>query len=154
MQLTFYRYNGSPRKVNKKLTDVKTVPLLGIKNDTSLMSPTFILKTDPDVYTSNYVYCDTTNRYYYTRDIIAMTGGRIALTCDIDVLYTYKDQILNSSGWVRRSGTKPPDSDFMHQDYPFEQRCDIGRIEFPAANQYFDLRGQTTAAKICVINFI
>lgn len=129
MTLTLYKQAATPERVDKTayLTQVGTVSGVTIKNEMDLMQPTFILKTDPLVYNANYLYCSFTSRYYYITDITALTGGRIAISCRVDVLYTYKDEILASSAWVvsSSSASDTGDYDMLHNDYPFQADYDI-----------------------------
>ena len=129
MTLTFYKQAATPNRVDKSnyLTPTGDLPNVTIKAETNLMTPIFILKTNPIVYNSNYVYCSFTKRYYYIESIDALSGGRIAINCKIDVLHTYRNEIKNSSGWVVRSSTTTDlDDDYsmLHNDYPFRQDFD------------------------------
>lgn len=141
MDLTFYKQSATPNRVDKRgyLTEVGTLSGVILKADTNLMRPTFILKTSPLVYNSNYLYNTFTKRYYYIRTITAMSGGRIAIDCDIDVLFTYRAEILASSGWVVRSDTSVAEPDnflMLHNDYPFRadfktEGCDLSDSRSP-----------------------
>lgn len=137
MTLTFYKQEATPNRVDKSnyLQSQGDLSDVVIKDNTNLMTPTFILKTNPLVYNSNYVYCSYTSRYYYIESIDALKGGRIAIHCKIDVLYTYKDEILNSSGWVVRSDSTSDTTgnyNMMHNDYPFRADYDIIGFDFTA----------------------
>lgn len=130
MKLKFYKQSATPNRVDKTdyLFEVGTLDNVIIKADTDLMHPVFVLKTSPMVYNSNYVYCEFTQRYYYIENIDALSGGRIAIHCKIDVLFTYMNEIKNSSGWVLSSSTttdEDGDYDMLHNDYPFRQDYDI-----------------------------
>lgn len=142
LDLKLYKYSATPNRVDKSgfLSEIGSVNGVIIKDSTNLMQPTFILKTNPVVYNANYLFCSFTNRYYYIRDVTALTGGRIAITCDIDVLYTYRNEILNSSGWVVRSGTTTDTSDdykMLHNDYPFRQDFDTLGYDFQYGDDPF-----------------
>lgn len=124
MDLTFYKQAATPNRVDKSayLTTVGTISNVTLKSDVDLMRPTFILKTSPLVYNSNYVFSSFTNRYYYIETITALSGGRIAIQCKIDVLHTYRNEIKNSSAWVLRSAATTDTADdykMLHNDYPF-----------------------------------
>ena len=129
MDLILYKQAATPERVDKTayLTQVGTVTGVVLKSDVDLMQPVFILKTDPLVYNANYLYCSFTSRYYYITDITALTGGRIAISCMVDVLYTYKDEILASSAWVvsSSSATDAADYNMLHNDYPFRADYDL-----------------------------
>lgn len=148
MELTFYKQAATPNRVDKSdyLTVVGTVSNVVLKDDTNLMSPTFILKTSDVVYNSNYVYCSFTHRYYYINNIDALSGGRLAIHCSIDVLYTYKDEILNSSAWIERSDTTTDmsdDYDMLHNDYPFRQDYETRGIDFAEGDGVFEKQNLT-----------
>lgn len=148
MELTFYKQAATPNRVDKSdyLTIVGTLSNVILKDDTNLMSPTFILKTSEVVYNSNYVYCSFTHRYYYINNIDALSGGRLAIHCSIDVLYTYKDEILNSSAWIERSDTTTDMSDdyeMLHNDYPFRQDYETRGIDFAEGDGVFEKQNLT-----------
>lgn len=129
MQLKFYQQVATPNRVDKSgyleykgfLNDII------LKEDTNLLRPTFILTYRPVVYDSNYIYCDTTDRYYFVESIEALSAGRIALHCKCDVLYSFKDEIFNSSAWVEKSDRADTnrDYDLLHNNYPFRADYDI-----------------------------
>ena len=94
--IQFY-YNASERKViGKDLTPVNTPTHCTIKGEASVMSPIFIYSSD-NAYPSgvNYLYWTEMDRYYFIDDIQVLTGGRMALYCSVDVLESFKDNILN-----------------------------------------------------------
>lgn len=157
MKLTFYKYAGTPNRIDKSnyLTELGEVDGVVLKSTTDLMKPNFILLTNPVVYNSNYFYCDITQRYYYINNITALEGNRINIDGKIDVLYTFKKEILESPAWVKVSGIPTDDVDklsvkMMHQDYPFRQDYYIDGIDFP--NQ--PLGNYTEGHKNCLIGFI
>ena len=148
MELKFYKQAATSNRVDKSdyLTVVGTLSNVVLKDDTNLMSPTFILKTSEVVYNSNYVYCSFTHRYYYINNIDALSGGRLAIHCSIDVLYTYKDEILNSSAWIERSDTTTDmsdDYDMLHNDYPFRQDYETRGIDFAEGDGVFEKQNLT-----------
>lgn len=150
MQCTFYQYAATPERVDKSayLTEVGRLNNVYLKDNTNLMQPVFYLKTDPIVYNANYLFCSDTQRYYYINNITAVAGGRIAIDCKIDVLYTYRAEILESTAWVEiSSDTSSPD--YMRQDYPFTQRKPVRGVDFPLYPF-----GYTDAHRNCLITFL
>jgi len=129
MDLTLYKQAATPERIDKSgyLTQIGSVSGVVLKDSTDLMTPSFILRTDPQVYNANYLYCSYTSRYYYITGITALTGGRISVNCKIDVLYTYKDEILASSAWVLRSDRADDVAayDMLHNQYPFRADYDV-----------------------------
>ena len=150
MQCKFYKYAATPNRIDKSsfLTEISIINNISLKDNTDLMQPVFYLKTDPTVYNANYLFCSYTQRYYYINQITAVTGGRLAISCSIDVLYTYRDEILNSTAWIEiSSDTATPD--YMRQDYPFTARQLIKGIDFPA-----DPFVYTEDHRNCLITFL
>lgn len=134
MNLIFYKQAATPNRVDKSdyLTRVGDLGNVQLKDTTELFAPTFILRTNPIVYNSNYVYCSFTKRYYYIERIDAMSGSRIAIQCRVDVLHTYRTEIKNSSGWVLTSSATTDEDgnyDMLHNDYPFQADYDILGID-------------------------
>lgn len=124
MQLKFYKQSATPSRVDKRgyLEERGTISNVVLKDSTNLMTPTFILKTQDLVYNSNYLYCSFTKRYYYIESVEAMTGGRVAVHCKIDVLFTYRNEIMSSSAWVVRSEstTDSDEYDMLHNNFTFQ----------------------------------
>lgn len=130
LNLIFYKQAATPNRVDKTdyLTRVGDLGGVQLKDTTELFTPTFILRTNPLVYNSNYVYCSFTKRYYYIESIDALSGSRIAIHCKCDVLHTFRTEIKNSSGWILTSSeTTDTDADYdmLHNDYPFRQDYEL-----------------------------
>ena len=130
LNLIFYKQAATPNRVDKSeyLTRVGDLGNVQLKDTTELFTPVFILRTNPIVYNSNYVYCSFTKRYYYIESIDALSGSRIAIHCKCDVLYTFRTEIKNSSGWILTSSeTTDTDADYdmLHNDYPFRQDYEL-----------------------------
>lgn len=73
-----------------------------LKEDTSLMNPTFILRWD---VTPEFNYCQYILSYYYVNDVVMRSKDVYEIQCTIDFLATYKADILASSQFVLRSAT-------------------------------------------------
>lgn len=78
------------------LSDQKTVQL---KETTSVDHPTFILSGN----NFSYNYCSWDNRYYFITDIRSVHNGLTEIDCVLDVLATYKADILASTQFVSYS---------------------------------------------------
>lgn len=103
MLISLYNTNDSNIVVDKTLTN-KIDYDIKIKDTTSVINPTIILKTKT-LITSNYAYIPDFNRYYYIERIEVCPNDvyRIALKCD--VLKSFKDDIKNSSAYVTQQTT-------------------------------------------------
>ena len=70
-----------------------------LKNGTSIYNPVFTVNGfSPDF---NYVRWD--NRYYYINNVVIDRLNLYTLSCNIDVLATYRNEIFNTNAFVRYS---------------------------------------------------
>lgn len=98
---------------------------VNLKNDTSIYTPIFLLSVD-NIETYNYLKWN--DRYYYIDDIIKSNiAGVWEINCTIDVLATYKNDILNSSGFVLYSAS-------THDPYIKDNRLTVDEIATVSAN--------------------
>lgn len=133
MILTLYKCADDQRTLNKSLTDpiTRTVQL---KNDTDLISPTFMLLYDAAIL-AGYNYASMDGRYYFITDMAGAIGGQLRISCRTDVLMTYAAQILQCPVIVNRSSTswnayiEDPERKFYQ--YVKNQYVTIGEIGEP-----------------------
>lgn len=114
MVAKIYKTKSAPNVVNKTLSEVVTFEEVIFKEDTSLLNPTIIINgvsnassyTIEDIGTSNYFSIPKVNRYYFITDITMMSGGRVAITGKVDVLMSFKTDILGSTQLIVRQEKK------------------------------------------------
>lgn len=70
--------------------------------DDSSNDITFI-SNDVSLYYANYVYIPEFKRYYYINDIIVVTNALIQINTDVDVLMSFKDDILTLDAFIGRN---------------------------------------------------
>ena len=100
MNIILYRNNSDNRVLRKSLTQVSTPLSCDIYGSESIITPRFILEYVG--VEANYCYVAELNRYYYIRDIVLAPGGQRILMCEVDVLMSNIDEILNLSCLVLR----------------------------------------------------
>ena len=92
MKLKIYNNNSNNNVINKNITLVNEI-YFNFKSDNSILQPILILKN----YTGgNYCYIDDLKRYYFINDVRLLNGGLYELHLNIDVLMTYKNEIMNN----------------------------------------------------------
>lgn len=103
MKITLYNTTSEPQRVKKDLTLLTEIDEAKITSGVDLLSAKVILKRDIvlDVNAINYVYIDAFKRYYFAT--VTIENGFIILNCEVDVLYTYKNEILNLNATVTRN---------------------------------------------------
>ena len=95
IKIKTYNYDGKPNEVNKTLQENEEYT--GVLNSTvNVLTPVVRFRTRTPV-NFNYVYIDSLNRYYFVSEI-SQDGDICTVRLKVDVLYTYKDKILASSG--------------------------------------------------------
>ena len=87
-------------------TDVSTETVCYLKDRTSILKPTITIqggtptfegKTFPDY---NYCYIEEFHRYYYIVDITSVSALVWDITCEVDVLASYRADILNTRAFI------------------------------------------------------
>lgn len=98
IEATFYNYNGKYNSLPKTLGTGTT--LQGLLWDTYNVASPVITVRHTLPFTFNYCYVPVFGKYYFINrvDVTGNDTARLELSCD--VLQTYKDVILNSTGVV------------------------------------------------------
>ena len=108
MTIKTYRFLGDSRKIDKTLTPVKTYSNAVIVGDMSIHTPTISLQLDSftDVINFNYIYIQELRRYYYVVDSTIREDGFVQIGCKVDVLKSFKNDILASTQYIDRQQNK------------------------------------------------
>lgn len=92
MEVIFFNNLSSYNVVNKRLEEINRLQFT-FKEQSNIINPSLILK---NYKSGNYCYIGDLKRYYYVRDIDLLEGGLFRINCEIDVLMSYKDDIINN----------------------------------------------------------
>ena len=93
MNVTFYNNLSNHNVINKRLEEINTLSF-SFKENSNIINPSLILKNYEG---GNYCYIDELERYYYVKDIDLLGNGLFKINCEIDVLMSYKEDIINSN---------------------------------------------------------
>lgn len=99
MVVNTYTCSDDNNVLVKNLTEVSTLDNVKLKDATELIKPELVLMSD-DYPTFNYVYLPKFNRYYYVTNITVNPNKIYRIALDVDVLMSFKDDILKSKGYV------------------------------------------------------
>jgi len=104
MDLYLYQTPNDKKKVRKEKEEVARYGSVIFKEQTSLYHPTFIIQglNIQEIPACNYAYFPKAGRYYFITDIKFLTGNTVQIDCECDVLYSFKDDILESKQRVIR----------------------------------------------------
>lgn len=99
----FYKYDGHTNTVIKTLPNAVT--MTGLLRDVyNTFTPTLKVRTET-VFGFNYCYIPAFGKYYFIDAITVESANTYTLALSEDVLMTYKDLILASTGTVTESDT-------------------------------------------------
>ena len=101
MEIKLYKQKERKNTVNKTLTD-EVIKSGTLKEESSIINPVVKFKRATDILDKNYLYIPLFNRYYFINDIIT-SGDYIEVNAGIDVVETYKDDILDYNATLERS---------------------------------------------------
>lgn len=107
---TLYNCSDDPRKAVKSLISGSPVASIVPTEACDILSPTFILNYNSSYATCNYIVVGAPfNRSYFITDMKIDIGKKIEISCAIDVLGTYWDQIKgNTVNVVRQENLREP----------------------------------------------
>lgn len=106
MQITLYKNNSDNKALNKNITNAKNINC-EIKDTNSILNPTIFINKFAGFAAYNYCYIADFGRYYYITGVSVDLGNKIILNLKVDVLMTYKNQILNSNALILRQTNNP-----------------------------------------------
>lgn len=95
-----YVNSSENNKLDKDLTSKVSTTVM-FKEDTDLINPYIILDTATDITGCNYMQLG--DKYYYIRSIECLPGGLYGISGHVDVLMSYRDQIRQQTGLIKRN---------------------------------------------------
>ena len=126
VKIKTYIYNGKPNEVNKTLQENEEYT--GVLNATfNVLTPVVRFRTRTPV-TFNYVYIESLNRYYFVSEK-QQDGDICTVRLRVDVLFTYKNIILNSSATLIKGGNA--NKFVSNRNNVYDVRPKTKKINFP-----------------------
>lgn len=93
MQIYLYVNRSEKNSINKSLTS-STLLIGHLRDESSVITPTFDVEAG-NVSGFNYCYIPEFGRYYFISDIVAVRTNLWRIKCNVDVLMSFKSDILN-----------------------------------------------------------
>lgn len=116
---TMYVINDDPRTLMKLIRPETAAEVTGIKptGAVDLLNPTFELDYQEAYTTKNYIVVGAPfNRSYFITDMKIDIGKKIIISCSIDVLQTYNNQIADSYAYIIRTGRLASGARYLPDD--------------------------------------
>lgn len=105
MEVTVCINHSDKRALSKNLSDSHTVNAK-VTDACDILNPTLELEYWSALSDKNYLRIPSWNRDYFIDSMTVLEGGRCIIKAKVDVLSTYKTQILNLSAVVTRQQSK------------------------------------------------
>lgn len=123
MQIILYNNTSENYRLNKNITQI--ADLQGyLREGSNLLAPEIKIEfNDPSSF--NYCYIPEFKRYYYVKDVIIENTNVLTIVLNVDVLMSFKDQLLKLSGLVLR------------QEYNFNEYLDDSNITVETQPQIY-----------------
>lgn len=102
MTVKFYTTNSEHNRVNKTLLNEYTLDNVFLLDGQDILNPSIRVDSN-NVFYYNYVYISEFGRYYYIENVTQDYDGLATVKLSIDVLMTYKNEILNTTGLINRA---------------------------------------------------
>lgn len=108
MRIVLYNNKSGNSVVDKTIVSDNEISGVFLKNDTSIINPVFLLSGfEVSQFTDyNYLYVPSFHRYYFIENFVAKTGKIVEISAHVDVLMTYKSDILASTQMIERQQNK------------------------------------------------
>lgn len=148
MTIQLANYNGEKNKINKQVSFAASLPGT-LREGSDVVNPSIMIEAPVDAVCGfNYAYIPEFKRYYFIQNCSAFRAGLTILTMTVDVLYTYKESILNSPAIIVRSskyGDTNGDFSLPDERYPVKQSETTHVITFDSlySNEVDPTKGQT-----------
>lgn len=99
MVIKLYRTRSEKNSISKSLQS--ELSLEGtLRDETSIKNPVLRVVGDTSIVSYNYVYIESFSRYYFVNDIISVRTGLWELYLTVDVLMSFKAEILGCVGII------------------------------------------------------
>lgn len=105
MNVILYSNTGDPRQLYKNITRLQTAYAIQATEALSVTDPELIINVS-SLADFNYIYIERFGRYYYVREMTFLNGNQVRVTCHVDVLASFRDEILNSDVIAERSSNR------------------------------------------------
>ena len=104
MDILLYTNNSDNNVLNKDIVFQKQIVCYANKENIDILSPDILLSyIDIKALNINYCYIKELNRYYFINSYKYEKNHLLKLTLQTDVLMTFRDNILLSSGVVKNT---------------------------------------------------
>ena len=117
MIIKLFNTSDSNNTINKSLTD-KTEYNIKFKGQADILNPVVKLQSETPIL-FNYGYIPDFKRYYFINNIVIEPNGIYTIELNVDVLESFKTEILNCYGYITQSNKI---NEYYNAGYETEER--------------------------------
>lgn len=130
MAITVQFSNGSKRENSTKRLTMTATHDCVFKNGCNMLNPTLLLELTTNTFPT-YTAFKIENRYYNVTDIRSVRQNLFEISGEVDVLATYKDNILATKAYVVYDNT--PNTEIPDNRLPMKTSVSVDKstVEFP-----------------------
>ena len=104
MEIILYNTTSEKNEINKSLSNTAT--FIGTLRDmTSVLSPEINIESSSNLSAYNYCHISDFGRYYFIKDVKSVRNDLWRISLKVDVLMSFKVDILASHGILKHSET-------------------------------------------------
>lgn len=138
MNINFYFNTSAKNAIGKSLTN--ELSLTGtLRDECSIINPEFMVEA-ANLSSYNYCYIPQFNRYYFVNNIISVRNNLWRVILHVDVLESFKSEILNRSVIVDRQ-TQLLNSNSLFDDGSYFNQANV-QIEVASFTNNFSDKGE------------
>lgn len=101
MDIILYYNKSEKNKIDKDIEEI--ISLAGnFRDSVSILKPRIVIELDY-LIDFNYIYIEHVHRYYFVNNIVCIRNNIYLIECSVDVLMSYKNDIMKQSAFVERS---------------------------------------------------
>lgn len=116
MTIVFYNNYSEKNVINKIIDSLTALTLTGeLRQSTSIKTPVIMIESDVSIIGFNYCYITEFSRYYFITDIKSVRNGLWEVSMRVDVLMSFKDDILASEAIIDHE-TAPDNNNYLNSD--------------------------------------
>lgn len=137
ININTYTYTGERNRVNKLPLLTPTGDYTGVLNaEFNVLSPVVRFRTNEPVR-FNYAYIEKLGRYYFV-DNIKQDGNICIVTFSVDVLFTYKENILVLTGTLKQGDNAVINAYSSNRQIVYDVRPVTEKLEFSGGKEFAD----------------
>lgn len=114
LQVTFKKCVSPANKVSKSFIGSESFNVV-LKEETDFFKPTFIIQTDSNLWSYNYVDGSSfSGRKYFITNIRSIGNNRYEVDCKTDVLETWSNEIRSLSAVINKQEGLTPSNKYLN----------------------------------------